>query len=263
MAPKINNKILKNYFKCSKRYQRVNRSKIRSILQEFCSKIGLKVDNIILSRRKKNAGVLQKPPKLTILKKQISKSQMAYQCMKATDLLNISNKKYSLLRKLLKNINPFFLPSKHWINEMKFDLNNFFEIIPNDKGFYVNPEQKIQFVCKKFLINNPDYQKQTFRIKLSADVTQISKTRIQLLNFTFDLLDDNNNISSVMSIFVLGILNYFHIKFDHYSYSNENVTLLLNLANFCEAFAKICENLGILAKICKLKNYLTSQISSF
>jgi hypothetical protein len=208
MGPKINNKILKNYFKCSKRYQRVNRSKIRSILQEFCSKIGLKVDNIILSRRKKNTGVFQKPPKLTILKNQISKSQFAFQCMKATDLLNISNKKYHLLRKLLKN-SPFILPSQHWITEMKLDLNDYFEIISNDKGFYVNPEQKIQFVCKKFLIDNPDYQRQTFRIKLSADVTQISKTRIQLLNFTFDLLDENKGISSVMSIFILGILIFY------------------------------------------------------
>ena len=210
MGPKINNKIMKNYFKCSKRYQRVNRSKIRSILQEFCSKIGLKVDSIILSRRKKNTGVFQKPPKLTILKNQISKSQLAFRCMKATDLLNISNKKYHLLRKLLKN-SPYILPSKHWITEMKLDLNDFFEIIPNDKGFYVNPEQKIQFVCKKFLIDNPDYQSQTFRIKLSADVTQISKTRIQLLNFTFDLLDDNKEISSVMSIFILGISIFFFI----------------------------------------------------
>jgi hypothetical protein len=210
MGPKKKNKILKNYFKCSKRYQRVNRSKIRSILQEFCSKIGLKVDSIILSRRKKKSGVFQKPPKLTILKNQISKSQLAFQCMKATDLLNISNKKYHLLRKLLKN-SPYILPSKHWITEMKFDLNDFFEIIPNDKGFYANPEQKIQFVCKKFLIDNPDYPRQTFRIKLSADVTQISKTRIQLLNFTFDLLDDNKEISSVMSIFILGISIFFFI----------------------------------------------------
>jgi hypothetical protein len=210
MGPKINNKILKNYFKCSKRYQRVNRSKIRSILQEFCSKIGLKVESIILSRRKKNTGVFQKPPKLTILKNHISKSQLAFRWMKATDLLNISNKKYHLLRKLLKN-SPYILPSKHWITEMKLDLNDFFEIIPNDKGFYVNPEQKIQFVCKKFLIDNPDYQRQTFRIKLSADVTQISKTRIQLLNFTFDLLDDNKEISSVKSIFILGISIFFFI----------------------------------------------------
>jgi hypothetical protein len=36
-----------------------------------------------------------------------------------------------------------------------------------------------------------------------------------------------------------------------YSNSYENVTLLLNLANFCEAFAKVCENLRKFAKVCE------------
>jgi hypothetical protein len=39
--------------------------------------------------------------------------------------------------------------------------------------------------------------------------------------------------------------------FIYYSYSYENVTLLLNLANFCEVFAKVCESLRKFAKICE------------
>jgi hypothetical protein len=142
-------KELKNYFKCSERYKRINRSKIRNILQEFCSRIGLKIDHIILSRRKKKSR-FPKPARIKILKSKITNSQMAFHCMKAKDLTNMSNEKYRLLQNLVKEINPIYLPSNNWISEMKFDLNNFFEIISINNGFYLKPEQKIQYVCKKF-----------------------------------------------------------------------------------------------------------------
>jgi hypothetical protein len=202
-------KELKNYFKCSERYKRINRSKIRNILQEFCSRIGLKIDHIILSRRKKKSR-FPKPARIKILKSQITNSQMAFHCMKAKDLTNMSNEKYRLLRNLVKEINPIYLPSNNWISEMKFDLNNFFEIISINNGFYLNPEQKIQYVCKKFLTKNTDFKNKVFNIRLSADVTKISKTRIQILNFTFDLLDERDIISSVVSIYILGIFIFLH-----------------------------------------------------
>jgi hypothetical protein len=201
---KNNDRKLTNYFKCNKRHQARNRSIIRSNIESFCQKIGLKVNQIILSGQKNKKNYHQKPAQITILKKIASKSERAFQCMKAKDLTNMSDKKYILLRKLLKEIDPIRLSSLHWINELRFSLDKIFDIIPNDKGFFFSPEQKFKFVINKFLIQNQDFKEKNIKIKLSADVTKISKTRIQILNIAFELLDDKNGISNVNRIFILG-----------------------------------------------------------
>jgi hypothetical protein len=200
-----NDRTLKNYFLCNKRHQARNRSIIRSNIEKFCQKIGLKVNQIILSGQRKKESHNQKPAQITILKNIASKSDRAFQCMKAKDLTNMSDKKYILLRNLLKEINPIRLSSLQWINELRFSLDKIFEIISNDKGFFYSPEQKFKFFIKKFLVQNQDFKEKSIKIKLSADVTKISKTRIQILNIAFELLDDKNGISNVNRIFILGI----------------------------------------------------------
>ena len=87
---------------------------------------------------------------------------------------------------------------------MQHALNNFFKIKKNNDGFYVNPFEKLVFVCSNFLKRHPDFQKNTFTVKLSADATRISSNKKQVLNFTFNLMDDGNNASSVLSTFLLG-----------------------------------------------------------
>jgi hypothetical protein len=195
---------LKNYFKCNIRHQRRNRSKIRNNIEYFCQKIGLKVDQIILSGRSKKIRYNQKPARITILKTRLSKSEKAFQCLIAKDLTNMSDKKYLSLRTIFKKIIPIPLSSLVWVNELKFSLDKIFEINQNEKGFFFNPVQKLKFVIAKFLLKKNDFKDKLVRIKLSADVTKISKTRIQILNFAFELLDDKDGISNVNRIFVLG-----------------------------------------------------------
>ena len=92
----------------------------------------------------------------------------------------------------------------------------------------MNPSQKIKFICENFIKNNKNYSiNKPIRIKLSADGTSISDTKINLVNFTFELLDDwkysqkerqvqtnaspknakeNERTSSVFMIYILGII---------------------------------------------------------
>ena len=59
------------------------------------------------------------------------------------------------------------------------------------------------------------------------------------------------NIAFLWKLFIH--LNFAICMGTIYAYRNsyENVTLLLNLANFCETFAKICESLRKFANFCE------------
>ena len=52
------------------------------------------------------------------------------------------------------------------------------------KGFNVIPESKIKYVCGKFLERNPGFNSGLFRIKLCCDGVSLSRTKINLLNFS-------------------------------------------------------------------------------
>ncbi len=85
-------------------------------------------------------------------------------------------------------------------------INNFFNLISNESGFFIEPLKKIKYVCEKFLSNNPDFSETKFKIKISADGTNLSKKNVKLLNFTFCLLDDKANAMNVNGCYCLGII---------------------------------------------------------
>ena len=90
----------------------------------------------------------------------------------------------------LKELITLRMPGIKAVTKLQFKLNNFFEIQSNDDGFFDEPQNKIKFVRQKFLKRYPNFSESKFRIKLSADSTSISRKHINVLNFTFNLLDD-------------------------------------------------------------------------
>jgi hypothetical protein len=90
------------------------------------------------------------------------------------------------------------------LNPIQFRINNLFDPQTHEKGFYVIPESKIKYVCGKFLERNPGFNSGLFRIKLCCDGVSLSRTKINLLNFSFNLLDDTHNSLSVFDTFILG-----------------------------------------------------------
>jgi hypothetical protein len=108
----------------------------------------------------------------------------------AKDLTNLSIKKYTILKQTLKEINGNSIPNINKILNLQYKLNDLYELRSNDKGFFIDPIKKIKYVCEKFLLKNPEFSETKFKIKLSADGTNISKKFVNLLNFTFNLIDE-------------------------------------------------------------------------
>ena len=74
-------------------------------------------------------------------------------------------------------------------------MNQIWPIQTNSKGSFIsNPIEKIKFVCQRFIqINSSEAVKDmTFKLLLCGDGVQITKTHINLLNFTFALLNDGD-----------------------------------------------------------------------
>ena len=67
---------------------------------------------------------------------------------------NLSLKKYRFLRNAFMSIETCNIMGIKPLNSIKNRIDDFFLLRENEKGFFLNPEQKIVFVCRKFLENN-------------------------------------------------------------------------------------------------------------
>ena len=196
----------KYYMNCNTSQKRRNKEFIASHLNDlanFCSSLGLKIEEIILSPILSDNNNTDNT-KITIIENFKTKESQAFECLKAKDKINMSGKKYTLLKSTLRESKTIRMPVIEAVNKMQLNLNNFFEIKSNNDGFFIDPARKIKFVCEKFVMKNPNFIKNKFKIKLSADSTSISRTNIHLLNVTFNLLDDVENCSSVFGSMILG-----------------------------------------------------------
>ena len=141
---------------------------------------------------------------------QYTENYKTFKCLEIKDVCNISNENYRKMRKTLSKISPNKLSALKRIYSLKVQLDNHFRVNTNEKGCYIDPEQKIKFVCKKFLSRNPNFPSNVFKIKLSCDGITISKTKVQLLNFSFNLLDDQKNALNVEHTYILGKNLFFY-----------------------------------------------------
>ena len=195
----------KKFFECSLIQQKRNKKLIKinsQALQQFCNSIGLKIDKIILSPL--NDPQVDDAMQITVLPF-IKKSYKTFRCLMSKDLINMSERKYQLFRRNIKEIFPVDFPGLFKVTKMQHELNKIFTIYRIENGYFFNPKQKIQFVCKKFLESNEEFaeQFQLIKIKLSADSTHISKKNTLLLNLTFNLLDSSEPVG-VFGTYILG-----------------------------------------------------------
>ena len=202
-----NQKKRKNYFDCSQSHQKYYKKLIieseLTDLKRFCKRIGLHIDEIKMSPHVKN----RDKTKISISPRKISKDFTIYKWMEAKDVANISRQKYLALKETLSFLNFGQIPGRDAVFKYQHQLNGFFKLKTNDFGFFVNPAEKIRFVCEKFLFSNEnhfDKGDNKFRIKLSADLTTLSRKNVKLLNFTFSLLNDEKNSMSVFGTYIFG-----------------------------------------------------------
>jgi hypothetical protein len=207
----------KNFFDCEHAQKERNKNLIKAqsaTLNAFCRSIGLKIHKIILNRNevRMNDFEIEKSIKVFIESQNLTNEEKAFKFLKAKDESNLSQKKYRIIRKAIMDIETCNIMGIKSIDPMKQRLNNFFRLENNEKGFYLNPIQKIIFVCRKFLEKKPEYDRRIFRIKLCCDGVALSSTKVNMLNFSFNLLDDETQNLNVLDTYILGCLLIYLIK---------------------------------------------------
>lgn len=133
--------------------------------------------------------------KLKILSADTRHNELAI-LQNAKDKANLSFLAYRALRIKLKYININILSGKR-LDSFKFKLNLFFPIYSNSLGCYVSAQEKIRFVIRKIynkmIENNIVISNNIFKVHLSGDGFQLTRTKINLFKFTFKILNENNN----------------------------------------------------------------------
>jgi hypothetical protein len=133
--------------------------------------------------------------KLKILNLDTSDNELAI-LQNAKDKANLSFLAYRAFRIKLKYININILSAKK-LDIFKLKLNLFFPIFSNSLGCYVSAQEKIKFVISKIyhqlIKNNQEIKNNTFNVHLSGDGCQLTKTKINIIKFTFKILNENNN----------------------------------------------------------------------
>lgn len=198
-----------NYFDLSKSQRNKNKILLKNEamrgLKRLCKSMGLKINEIKFSAETMNDE--EHDTKISVSENNFTDEYKAFIWMMAKDITNMSRKKYIILKKLFKKNDFDSIPGVKKVFEIQHKLNDLYTIEHNDFGYFLQPSEKIKFVCTKFLRRSEKFKEtnsRTFRIKLSADTVILSKKNRRLLNFTFNLLDDENTAMSVNGTFILG-----------------------------------------------------------
>lgn len=153
-------------------------------------------------------------------------NQIAFKYQKAKDFSNMSSKKYQKFSNIVKDIRKF--PSLKRVNKIKTLVNSYFLLKENDYGFFLeSPFKKIELVIKKYYERkNRTIEGNQFFIKFACDGTDVNTKNVKQLNFTFTLLNDNENCMSVNGNFILGM---FRINKECYETLNGSLTELMQM----------------------------------
>jgi len=218
-------KMPKNYFECARRNKYKQKALIykKSVeLSEYCQTFGLKLNEIKLCPNDEDP-FTSSTTKITVIPNEIPDERVSFNHLIAKDLAQLSNRHYCLQRTALLETQK--MPGIKKILKLQYKLNEFFEIYSNNYGYYCSPEQKIKYVCEKFLLRKPNFSNSRFNIKLSIDSTTISSKHLILLNVSFNLMDDDEFCKSVNGTFILGS---FEINKEDYDNVKKSLNELLH-----------------------------------
>ena len=182
----------KDYYSCSSKQKVRDINKIDEKLKPadcFCRSKCLQIQKVFVSalnehRNKTNSRIEiidNSNEEIATLEEQVFASLIA------KDETNLSKRKYKKFRQICKSAN---LPSYYLVKKMQKKLDRKNKIVTNQYGVYNKPLEKIQFVCGKYLQKYNAVKDDIFIIKLSGDGTTITKSNVNLLNFTFTLIND-------------------------------------------------------------------------
>ena len=165
-------------------------------LNEFFLEFGLKIENLTLIRfNPNNPGPSFRIKPSMIIDRIITNNEiMVFQSIRAKDNANLSQVKYQLLRKDLN-----IIKTTATLKQIKFmanRLNNF----------------RVSFFLTKYLENYFLNIFDTIRIKIASDVTNVTKTKIKILNITATIINDFKNAVASRGNLSLNYLIFNFIK---------------------------------------------------
>lgn len=101
------------------------------------------------------------------------------------------------------------LSSEYRIRKVYKRIDDKFRLLNNAFGYFFDAETKIKFVLKKTLqkmrANKITVNDDTFILKFCGDGTNITKSRLQIINFAFTVINDSTTAMSAKGNYILGI----------------------------------------------------------
>jgi hypothetical protein len=202
----FNYRRLTDHFNLQHAQRERNLNKLRAHsrqLIEFSRSIGLKIKQLFLTKRNEND--FDDSIKIFVKENDILQEEIEFKCLVVKEISCLSRRKYQVLKRTLDAVFPIKMPGPEKLFSQQKKLDNFFTYFENGKGFYVHPLKKIQYVCQKLIENNRNIGIQNgIKIKLSFDGKNVSDTKIQLLNSTFNVINDELHANNVTNTFTLG-----------------------------------------------------------
>jgi hypothetical protein len=185
------------FFAVSTRHQSRHKAKIEQLAQThlspYCTNIGLNLKNIeceLIDHISDSSNSIKVNITSSLTDSAKSTEQKIFDALKLKDELNLGRRDYIKLRNMLGKDK---LPSHYSVLIMEKQLDMFFTVRNNSHGYYIgDPLSKIKFVCEKFLKEHNQVENNTFLIKLAGDGTRITKNLVDLLNYTFTVINDEN-----------------------------------------------------------------------
>jgi hypothetical protein len=167
-------------------------------------------DDLTIEKKKSNYSSFKKKFKVNEhlenaqkIKKQKETQERIYLHQKAIDKSNLSNLAYKKFRKIIFNNVNCNLISPNRLLIMRNRMSRFFTIKTNSFGCFVDCQEKITFVLKKIYEKlEKNISDNIFKIHLSGDGCTITKTKFNLVNFCFKVLNDNDESTS--GLYTLG-----------------------------------------------------------
>ena len=198
----------KSYFSACDRTKRRHKNLIEKEFEnvdDVCRTMSLQIKSVNLESlsptdRNSNSRIkinVEKPSENDIA----TLDEQIFNALQAKDEANLSSRKYRMFRSKLEHLN---IPSFYRVKKLQQRLDNLFKISVNHFGAYNNPLQKMTFVCSKFLEHNDKIQNDTFIIKLAADGKVLTRSRVNLLNVTFTIINDDKKAKTSAGHYSLG-----------------------------------------------------------
>jgi len=129
---------------------------------------------------------------------------VVFRSTKAKDLALLSRRKYEKFVKIAD----FCASTSYEVRKIQEKIHKLFKVEKNNKGFYCDPRAKIEHVLKKtyekMKRDGQEIKDNTFILKFAGDGTNITRSKMQIMNFAFTVINDTKTAMSVNGNYSLG-----------------------------------------------------------